>query len=52
MYRRNHRFVKLVLSQIEIQTHKEVIEIEGTSIEHSILRRISVHNLFMLILVH
>ena len=34
MYNRNHRLVKLVLSQIEIQTHKEVIDFEGTSIEH------------------
>lgn len=34
MYNRNQRIVKLLLSQIEIQTHKEVIDFEGTSIEH------------------
>lgn len=34
MYNRNHRLVKLILSQIEIQTHKEIVDFEEVSIEH------------------
>lgn len=34
LYNRNHRLAKLILSQIEIQTHKEIVSFEETTIEH------------------
>ncbi|MFA8437794.1 DUF262 domain-containing protein [Pueribacillus sp. YX66] len=34
MYNRNHRLAKLILSQIEIQTHKEIVDFEEVTIEH------------------
>src|SRR5699024_5420178 len=34
MYNRNHRLVKLILSKIEIQIHKEIVDFEKVTIEH------------------
>src|SRR5699024_8848401 len=34
LYNRNHRLVKLILSRIEKQIHKETVDLDGLQIEH------------------